>query len=92
MLPREVKFVTEVKRFELSNGLDSELYKNIPLHLQETALRLVESTDWERLSVLLAPDELAPMRPLVLLLGYGHCSSLDNVQSLIQTLCPPQVW
>ena len=28
--PEKLKFVPEVKRFELSNGLDTELYKNIP--------------------------------------------------------------
>ena len=59
--------------------------------VQETALCLVESTDWERLSALLAPDELAPLRPLILLVGCGHCSTLDNVQTMLQTICSPQV-
>ena len=52
---------------------------------------MVQSGDFVELSVLLSPPELAPLKPLLLLLAWDRYSDRGSGSELLETLWPDQV-
>ena len=59
--------------------------------VQETSLILIETGQLARLQSLLCPPELAPLRPLVVLVGWDKCADTATAADLLNTLWNPQV-
>ena len=52
---------------------------------------LVKTQQFARLSEMLAPQELRPLRPLVLLVGWDHCTDAEAAKELLQALADWEV-
>lgn len=54
--------------------------------LQESGLQLIRQGEFSKLASLLSPPEFAPLRPLLVLLGWEQCTDCDGVSTLLTKL------
>lgn len=52
---------------------------------------LVKASQFDDLAHLLSPSELQPLRPLVLLVGWDHCTDVETARCLLRALCVGRV-
>ena len=56
---------------------------------QDTSLSFIRDGMYDELVTLLSPDEFAPLKPLVLLLGWNYVYSCDSANNLLDALHEP---
>ena len=62
------------------------MFQVIVYFVQESSITLIQENKFDQLAKLLGPEEFQPLCPLILLVGWEHCTNIEAAKVLVSTL------
>ncbi|XP_038075266.1 zinc finger FYVE domain-containing protein 26-like isoform X2 [Patiria miniata] len=96
MLSQELRITLRLAKMENRELAWKEMFqqalsreRHVLANVLDTCMTLIRDGMYSELVTLMSPDEFAPLKPLVLLLGWNHVSSCDSANRLLEALHVP---